>query len=545
MALDRFGGVSRRSFVKGGLAASALTALAACKSGAKGGAEGGKGGGTFKFYINNPVAIDPYNAQESEGTQVVNAMFDALVDYDWQTHEFKPLACEKWEISEDGTVFTFHLRDAKFHNGDAVDAESFKRGWQRLVDPKMTTPGEIGYHISPVVGYADMAEGKATEISGLTCPDAKTFVVKLSTPMADFLAVCAHPGLVPVPKAAIDDPASFLLAPIGNGPFKIEGKWEPDQYINLTRFADYYGTAPKLDGINFSIQKDPSTAFREFEAGNMDFAQFPSGRLKEGLEKYGKSEDGYTVTPGKQGLVGAEASIYYLVLNMENPVMADVNVRRALSLAINRKNIIDTLFEGMRKAADCVFPTLIDEDPSNVWEYATYDPERAKQIINEHNLAGTEVTLSYNSGGGHEDIMSSIQIDLEAVGLKVKQDSMEWAAYLKNLTDGNFQIGRLGWIADYPTMDNFLYPNFFSTADNNRSRYNNPEVDAAILAARAIVDEDARKKAMRAINQMVANDMPIVPIMFYSHGRVGSERVQNFYYDPQGKGDFVTAELKA
>lgn len=550
MSLDRNGGgVTRRTFVKGGLAASALAALAAC--GKNGNAASGQGdsavkateGGTFKYYISDPVAIDPYNLQESEGTQVGHVLFDSLVEWDWDKSDVKAKAAESWEINDDNTVFTFHLKDAKFHNGDPVTAESFKRGWQRLVDPSMTTPGEIGYHLSPVVGYDEMAQGSAKEISGLTCPDDKTFVVTLSAPMADFLAVCCHPGLAPVPQAAIDDPDSFLLAPIGNGPFMMDGKWESGQYINVKRFEDYYGDKPALDAINFSIQKNPKTAYSELEAGNMDFCQIPTGRIQELSEKFGKSVDGYTISPSRQALLGAEASVYFLAVNLEDETMANKDLRHAMSLAINRQNIVDTLFESGREPADNVFPPIIDKKGGS-WEFAEYDPEKAKQIIDEKGLAGTTVKLSYNSGGGHEDIMSCIQADLQTVGLTVEQDTKEWAAYLQGLTDGSFQLGRMGWIADYPTLDNFIYPNFYSTADNNFSRYNNPEVDAAIDAARAIADEDERKDAYRKINQMVADDMPIIPIMFYAHQHVASDRVNELYYNAQGIADLGHASLR-
>lgn len=550
MALDRNGGgVSRRTFVKGSLAASALAALAACgknnnAASTNDGTVKASEGGTFKYYISDPVAIDHYNLQESEGTQVGHVLFDSLVEWDWDKGEVKAKAAESWEINDDNTVFTFHLKDAKFHNGDPVTSESFKRGWQRLVDTTMTTPGEIGYHLAPVVGYDEMAAGEATELTGLTCPDDKTFVVTLKEPMADFLAVCCHPGLAPAPQAAIDDAANYLLAPIGNGPFMMDGKWESGQYINVKRFDDYYGDKPALDAINFSIQKDPKTAYSELEAGNMDFCQIPTGRFAELTEKYGSSVDGYTISPSRQTLAGAEASVYYLAVNLEDETMANKDLRHAIGLAINRQNIVDTLFEGVREPADNVFPPIIDKKGGS-WEYAKYDPEAAKKIIDEKGLAGTTIKLSYNSGGGHEDIMSCIQADLTAVGLNVEQDTKEWAAYLQGLTDGDFQMGRLGWIADYPTLDNFIFPNFYSTADNNYSRYNNPEVDAAIDDARKIADEDDRKDAYRKINQMVADDMPIIPIMFYAHQHVASERVNELYYNAQGIADLGHASLRA
>ena len=537
--------MGRRTFVAGSLAASALAALAGCGKKDAGAGAGAAAGGTMKFYINDPVAIDPYNTQESEGTQVEHILFDALTDYDWNKKEIVPKAAESWEASADATEWTFHLvKGAKFHNGDTVDAKSFKRAWERICDPKMTTPSKISYHLAPVMGYDAISEGNAKELSGVTCPDEYTLKVKLTAPMADFPYVVAHPALAPVPQAALDDPASFLTAPIGNGPFKMDGKWESGQYINVVRFDDYYGQKATLAGINFSIQKDPDTAFREFEAGNMDFTDIPAGRLKEISDKYGTSKDGYTVTKGAQALTGAEASIYFLAINMKDPVMQDLNLRKAMSLAINRQNIVDTLFEGSRKAANSAFPAIIDDNASNAWEFCKYDKDAAKKIVDDNGLAGTEITLSYNSGGGHEDIMSIIQADLEAVGLKVKQASMEWASYLTALGDGNYQVGRLGWNADYPTMDNFLYPNFYSTADNNYSAYKNEEVDAVIDAARQIVDEEARKAEYRRINVMIGNDLPIIPIMFYGHDKVGSARIQNFYFDAQSKGEFATAKLE-
>ncbi|OFK23346.1 ABC transporter substrate-binding protein [Olsenella sp. HMSC062G07] len=537
--------VTRRGFVAGGLASTALAALAGCGKKNAGSSDGGTGaGGTLKYYINNPVAIDPYNTQEDQGTQVEHILFDALTDYDWSKSAVVPKAAESWESNDDDTEFTFHLvKGAKFHNGDAVDAKAFKRGFERICDPDMSTPSEINYHLAPIVGYEEMLSKKAKELSGVTCPDENTLVIKLNAPMADFPTVCSHPALAPVPQAALDDPASFLKHPIGNGPFMMDGDWVADQYINVKRFDDYYGEKAKLDAINFSIQKDPDTAFREFEGGNLDMAQIPTGRFGEISEKYGKSEDGYTVTKGHQVLTGAELSVYYLAVNCEK--ITDATVRRAISLAINRQNICDTLFEGTRTPADSVFPKILDPDMDNSWPDCKYDKAAAQKLVDDNNLAGTEITLSYNSGGGHEDIMSIVQSDLEAVGFKVTQESQEWASYLTKLGDGNFQMGRLGWIADYPTMDNFIYPNFYSTADNNYSKYNNPAVDKAIDAARQITDEDKRKEAFRAINKTLGEDMPIIPLMFYSHNWVGSSRIEKLYLDPQSKVDFATASIQA
>lgn len=532
--------MGRRTFVKGSLAASALAALAACKKN-EGAAGGAADGGTMKFYISDPKAIDPYNTQESEGTQVEHILFDVLTKYDWDKEEIVPFAADSWEINDDATVFTFKLHDgAKFHNGDDVDAAAFKRGWERIANPEMKS--EIAYHLSPIKGYEEMQSGKATELEGVKA-DGNTLTVTLTAPMADFIYVVAHPALAPVPEAALKDPKAFLTAPIGNGPFKMDGKWESGQYIKVVRNEDYYGTKPKLAGIEFSIQKAPDTAYREFEAGNMDFAQIPTGKVKNAIETYGKSEDGYTSTPKKQVLLGAQASVYYLVLNMSDKTLQNEALRQAMCMAINRQNIVDTLYEGARVPANGVFPPIIDSDEGNAWEFCKFDRDAAKKLIDDNNLAGTTITLSYNSGGGHEDLMSTIQADWEAIGLKVKQSSQEWAAYLDTMSAGDFQVARMGWINDYPTLDNSLYPNFFSTAENNYSKYNNPEVDKGLLEARQIVDEDERRAAYRKINQLVAKDLPVIPIVFYAHNYVFSDKVAKAYLNPQHACDFVTAEM--
>lgn len=549
--------MKRRTFVEGSLAASALAALAACGKKDEGGSSS-EGSGTdaavganvIKYYINNPVAIDPYNTQESEGTQVEHILFDALTDYDWESEEIVAKAAESWEANDDATEFTFHLVEgATFHNGDPVDAASFKRGWERICDPSMTTPSEIAYHLDPVKGAKEMQAGEAKELEGVEVVDDYTLKITLTDPVADFPYICSHPALAPVPQAALDDPEGFLVAPIGNGPFMMDGKWVADQYISLVKYPDYYGEPAKVDGVYFSIQKDPDTAFREFEAGNIDFCSIPTGRISEISDKYGVSEDGYTVTPGAQTLTGDETSVYYLLLNCEDEVMKDPDVRNALSLAVNRQNICDTVFDGTRVPADCMFPRAIDNDEGDAWENSHYDLEAAAALLDKNYPADADgkrdikITLSYNSDGDHGDIMTIIQGDLEKIGIEVEQDSMEWAAYLDALGDGNYQVGRLGWLADYPTMDNFLYPNFLSTSDNNYSKYNNEDVDNGLVEARQIIDDEERKAAYREINAMIGADMPVVPVMFYSHNHVGSDRLASFFFDAMGKGDFANAEL--
>lgn len=562
MAQQKIGGVTRRNFVKGGLAASALAALAACKNDAATGGEGSEGGASgaiLNYYINNPVSIDPYNAQEDQGLQVCYQLFDALTIYDFDTDELMGLAAESWDVNDAADEFTFHLVEgATFHNGDPVTAADFKYAWERVCNPKTgNQPSKISYHLSLVDGYDAMLDGSATELSGLSCPDDNTFVVKLSAPYADFPFVCSHPALSPVPSSAPmeagDDFDAFFRAPIGNGAFKMDGSWVDGQEINLVRYDDYYGEAAKIDGVHFSIQKDVETAYREFQAGNLDVCQIPTAQLQDAIDQYGESEDGYNMAPEQHVLDGAELSTYYILINMEDEQMADVNLRHALSLAINREAICETCFMGIGATpADNIVPPGLDGYEEGAWPYAKYDPEQAAQILDEAGYTadadgnrGITLTLSYNLDGSHKQIMEMVIADFNALGIQVESDTQEWATILDNYAAGNFQFGRLGWIADYPIMDNFIYPLFYTGNGDNRGKYSNAEVDSAIDAARATLDKDARTEALKAVNRVIAEDCPDIPIFFYTHTMVGSERVNALNMNMLKLVDMAEVELEA
>lgn len=559
MAQQKMGGVTRRSFVKGGLAAGALAALAACKSesAGSGSADGGSTGGTLSYYINNPTAIDPYDLEEDQGMQVGYQLFDALTTYDFENEELVGLVAESWEPNEDASEFTFHLKPGKFHDGTDVTSKSFKQGWERIVRPNdYGKVSAIGYHLAMVEGYSELSAGDADELTGVTCPDDSTLVVKLTQPYADFPYVCMHPALSPIPDCAIGDADTFntfFYAPVGNGPFKMDGKWEDGQEINLVRFDDYsYGDVAKIDGIHFSIQKDVQTAYTEFQAGNLDVAQVPTTMMKDAISQYGESEDGYTITPDHAVLTGAEMSTYYLMLNLQDPVLQDVDLRKALSLAIDRQAICDTVFEGTREPAGSIVPPGVAGYEPDTWEFSKYDPEQAKAILDEKYPAeadgkrGISIALTYNLDGDHKQIMEMVMANWNDLGIDTTSNTAEWSTIISNVyPNGDFQVGRLGWIADYPIYDNFMYPLFVTGGDNNYGKYSNPAVDQGMLDARAIADPDERIAKFQEVNALVAADMPVIPLNFYKHQLVGSTRVQSLYMDPQKLCDMSTVELQA
>jgi len=534
------------------LLAMAAWALVACGDDESVG-DGGSGeavkGGTLNVYIGDPSHIDPMLAFESEGIQVDHALFEALTQFNYKTSVVEPCVAESWEANDDATVFTFHLKKGtKFHNGREVVAADFKYQWERLSNP--ANESLYGYLLSMVKGFDEMQaeENPATELSGVKVIDDYTLEVTLAYSYAEFPYVVGFPDTAPVPKEEVEkDPAAFALMPVGNGPFKMAEPWAAGQYIKVVRFEDYSGTKPNIDGINFMIYADLNTAFLDFKAGTIDWTQIPTGQYKDTVATYGLSDDGMTANPGKQVQNAPELGIYEIIMNNQDEVFKNADLRRAVSLAINRQAICDIAYEGIRKPASSIVPAGLPGYEENAWQYNHYDVEAAKEMLAKAGFPNGKglpaLKLAFNSGAGHEQTMQLIQADLDKIGIKAEFDTSDGPTYWDKVDKGTYQIGRSGWSVDYPTIDNMIHPLFFSSAGQNFSKYNNPAVDEGILAARKIVDDDERLKAAQAVVKMIGDDSPEIAICTYAHSRVTSARVHNLVYSPMTYLDFINCWL--
>ena len=538
--------LSRRAFTAGALATlGALAAPSLAPAPARADDPEPVSGGTFKFYITSPSGIEPFSAEENQGVEVCWNLFDTLVTYDYRQGKLVGMAADSWDVSDDATQFTFHLHEgATFHNGQPVTSKDYKYAWERLCRADFQpAPSTLGYKLSPVKGADEMMEGTADELD-VECPDDYTLVVNLKAPYADFAYIVCDQATSAVPVGRTDteeDFQAFSLAPVGNGPFQMDGKWEDGQYIVLKPYEGYWGAKPNIDALQFIIVSDIDTAWIDFQAGNLDFTEVPGGRFEESTSAYGVAgEDGYLANPGEQTINGSQNSVYYLLCNAEDEVMGNVDVRRAVSFAINRQAICDTVCQGTRVPADNVIAPGVPGYEEGVWE-CSYDPDKAAELLDGAGYAagsdgkrGLSITLSCNSGGGHEEIMQMIQADLTNVGIDVQLSTMEWAAYLSACKEGGYQIGRMGWIENPPYMDAVMYPLFHSTSGDNMSHYANADIDAALEEARTVVDDDERIAAFQKINRDVAAEMPVIPLMYYLNDYVVSSRVHDFYLDAAG-----------
>ncbi|NTU88631.1 MAG: ABC transporter substrate-binding protein [Actinobacteria bacterium] len=546
-------GMDRRAFVAGVAALGVMGILPACVKETSTGVSTPTSTSTTKnildFAINNPSCIEPYNCQDAEGAQVCTMLFDSLTRYDYREKKLISSAAESWSSNEDASVFTFDLvPGAIFHNGDSVTAADFKFAWERLCDPNtnLTDPSVVSYLLSMVQGYSEFVAETAEEITGIKVLDEYTLQVTLIAPYVNFPFLTSHPALAPVPQAASDFKL-FYCAPIGNGAFKMDGEWVDGQFIKVVRNDDYHGVVPLLDGVNFMIFEDEQTAYLEFEAGNLDFCAVPPEVLSEAISQYPSSADGYTLNPDEQLIQGEEFSVRYLCLNSEDELLKNVAIRKAISLAIDRQTICDTLYGEMCVPADGMIPLGINGYQEGSWTYARYDLEAAKASLVEAGYAGGEglapIKLSYDSKGSDADLIEMIRSNLTAAGFSVELDDGNWQLFIKKIQRGDYQMGGLSWIADYPTADNFLYPLFFTGAGSNYSGYSSATFDTGLMAARAIPDDTTRLAAVRILDAQVAQDVPVVPLFFYRHHHVGSVRVENLYYGPTGRAELGSCDL--
>lgn len=497
-----------------------------------------KAGGEFRAYIQEPVSLDPPNSYESEGIQVVRQIYDGLVEYDPNTGDVFPAMADSWEISADGLVYTFKLKKGvKFHSGRECTAEDFVYSWSRVAQAE--TASYLAYHLDPILGYDELQAGEGEILEGVKALDDYTLEVTLKYAYADFINTLGHVVFYPVAKEDIEEWGDdYSEHANGTGAFKLV-EWKHDQYITLERFDDYYGENAMLETVKYVILADENTAFLEYKAGNLDYVEIPQGKIQITLDD---------PELGDEAIIGPQLAIYYFAMNYEaEPFKDNLALREALNYAVDRQNIIDVISEGVPSVASGIVPRGIVGWVDGQSEY-DYDPEMAKQKLAEAGYPNGEglpvIDFGINIGSGHELVAEAVQADFAEIGVQVEIIGMEWGAALDAFKNGEIGFFRLGWIADYPTMDNFLFPLFHSTSADNYQGYNNPEVDQMLIEARSIRDDDERIAKYREIEKIVLDDSAFILMYQYGSSRIIKDYVKGFELSASENYDLSTVYLE-
>lgn len=539
----------RKSFLKKIFAVSlavimSMSVLAGC-----GGSANKAVANEIKYNIGaDPKTIDPGLSQEVEsGTIIVNA-FEGLYALDEKDQPI-PAASEDCKISEDGLTYTFALKkDSKWSDGKEVTAKDFEYAWKRALNPE--TASEYAYqlyYIKNAKAY-NKGEGKAEEVA-VKAVDDYTLEVELENPTPYFLNLTAFPTYMPVRQDMIEQygdkwatqPESY----ISNGAFKMES-FSPKSEIVFVKNEHYRDAGNvKLEKLTYSLIEDMTTAWASYKTGDLDMtAQVPPEEVQIALE------DG---TATKYEQVGSYAYAVNMDASTTNPEVAKAltneGVRKALNLAIDKKQIVENVTKGGQVPADGYVPGGIIGPDGKEFGKAYFQPEgdveEAKKLLADAGYPNGEgfptFSILYNTGAGHESVAQAVQ-DMwkKNLGIDVELKNQEWAVYLQSRNKKEYDVCRWGWVADYTDPMAFLDV-FTSYSSYNAFGYNNPDFDAKIEAASKEVDNIKRYQLLTEAEDILMEDMALIPVYDYVSIKGVSSKVKNVNISKLGFSYFKNA----
>ncbi|KAB1907612.1 ABC transporter substrate-binding protein [Micromonospora sp. AMSO31t] len=545
--------VSKRA--SGALAVGAALALVA-----SGCSSGNDDGGDASASKDGAIVIDgtqpenplvPANTTETGGGKIIDWVWSGLVEYPNNGGAPQNLLAESIETS-DSKVFKIKIKqNTKFHDGTTVKAESFVKAWNwAAYGPNGAQNASF---FSDIQGFADTytedpdgpdgpkkpEEPKAKELSGLKVIDDWNFEVTLSAPTAVFPTKLGYSAFMPLPDAFFaTTPAEFGKKPIGNGPVKLVS-WQDDVELKLTRFDDYsLRDKMKIKDVTVKIYQDDTAAYNDLLAGNLDFQQqVPVSSLAGDKWKTDLGERAIQTTIPSSGIIAFP--IY-------DKRFQNKDLRRAISLSINRQEVTDKIFFGNRKPADSwANPLTPGAEPGNCTA-CKFDPTEAKRLLQQAGGFQGKLTLSYNADASHKEwmeavaqqIKTNLNIDAVAVGVPT------FAVFRANINSYKMTgMYRAGWQQDYPDVENWINPLYVTGGSSNDGKYSNPQVDALAKEASAAPSlEEAHKKFAEAV-KLIDQDVPTVPIYFSGEQSGHSEKIKKIELTNVGELDITSVEL--
>jgi ABC-type oligopeptide transport system substrate-binding subunit len=516
---------SRKAVASAAVAALAMAGLAACGDDSS---DTGATGGTLTVSLGQPQTLLPPNIQDVESAQPASVLYAGLVSYkqDGTTANDHAESIE----SDDNKVWTITIKpDWTFHNGDPVTAQSYVDAWNfGAYGPNLQLNSS---YYSAIEGYEDVVAAEEGEepaeetMSGLKVIDDTTFEVTLGTAQAQWPQTLGYQAFYPLAADCIDDPKACAREPIGNGPYEFVS-WENDVELKVSKYADFKGTAGKVDAIDFKIYSDPNTSFNDALAGNLDLQRgIPAERIDEAQAQ----ADRYVPV--------TLASTYQIGFPLYDEAYEDVRIRQAFALSFDRQQIIDKLLDPTYTPATGILPPNFPAFEADVCEFCKYDPEEAKRLIEEAEFEGpmeiftngdTPLLTAYQALANQASQSMGIEVVVKTVPtfeqfLTQRQEQTLTGPY------------RAAWVADWPTPDNYL-KNLFYTADPGTSAndygYSNADVDRLIDEAMADQDIDSANGKFQEAQRLILDDLPAVPVWWGGDQFFKGTNVENLQVTP-------------
>ncbi|MEU1369617.1 ABC transporter substrate-binding protein [Streptomyces sp. NPDC005803] len=514
-----------------------LTATA-CGGGDSGGGGGGADGIVSSSWGDPQNPLEPANTNEVQGGKVLDMVFRGLKRYNPKTGAAEDMLAEKIETS-DSMNFTVTVKDGwTFSNGQKVTAKSFVDAWNYGASLKNNQKN--AYFFGQIAGYDKVhpASGSqsAQTLSGLKVTGPQTFTVKLDQKFSTWPDTLGYAAFAPLPQSFFDDHAAWLKKPVGNGPYTIKSYTKGSQ-MSLRKWDGYPGDDKAQNGgIDLKVYTDNNTAYTDLVAGNLDLVDdIPASQLKNVKADLG---DRYINTPA--GIIQTLAFPFYD--DAWNKPDSD-KVRKGLSMAINRKQITETIFNNTRTpATDWTSPVLGVKGGYKsgfCGSLCDYDPAEAKKMIAEGGgIPGGQVKIGYNADtGSHKDWVDAV---CNSINNALGNDKACVGSPTGTFADFRNKIGqqkmtgpfRAGWQMDYPLIQNFLQPLYYTDASSNDGKWSNEQFDKLVNQANAESDTAKAVKTFQDAQAVVRDNMAAIPL-WYQNGSAGySQNVSNVALNP-------------
>ncbi len=501
----------------------------------------------------DPKTIDPQLNSAADGGHIVNNIFEGLMRE--VNGKLEPAMAETYDVSDDGLKYTFHLRDAKWSDGKPVTAQDFEYAWKRALNPEVAS--EYAFQLFYVKGGQDYFEnnGKIEDVA-VKAVDEKTLEVELTGPTPYFLDLTTFYTLMPVRKDMVEqDPEGWAKDPelaVTNGPFKLE-EYSTGDKIVLTKNEHYWqADKVKVDKIIASMIVEASTALTAYQNDELDaMDEFPVQEIPRLVVE----DPTFEIRP----LVGT----YYYIFNVTKEPTDDLRVRKALTYAIDRKAIVDTVTKGGETpATGYVPPSLTDSQGRNFREVngdfnieAKPKLEEAKALLAEAGYPEGEgfpkITLIYNTNEKHKAVAEAIQeMWRKNLGIEVELTNQEWAVFQDTRHEGNFEIARAGWLGDYADPMTFL-DMWTSYSGNNDAQWRTtdtfdcPANDrfTEVIEQSKVVSGEERDNLLYEAEKLMMDDLIVMPIYYYTDPTAVKERVQGWEKTKLGHWWFGFADI--
>jgi len=487
-------------------------------------------GATLTLPGGEPPTLDPSLSQDATSARYIVEIFSGLVTLDPDLNAVPDIA-EEWEVSEGGTVYTFHLRkDAKFHDGKPVTAENFKYAIERACDPR-TGSVVADTYLGDIVGAKAKLRGQADEVEGIEVLDDYTLRITIDAPKPYFLAKLTHSTAFALdPENVEQGGRTWTDHPNGTGPFRL-AEYRLGERIVLERNPYYYREPrPQLERVVFVLAG--GSAMTMYENGELDAVPVGLNDIERVTDPANPLNKELTIAP--------TLSTFYLGFNVTQPPFDDVKVRRAFNHALDRQKIVDVIYKKTVPVAWTIVPPEMPGYDNSDLKPLAFDLDKARVLIAESIYGDVdnlpEITLYTTGAGGATNrvIEAIVGMYEQNLGLRIGIEQTDWATFLMEISrpENPYQMYSLGWIADYPDPQNFLDILFHSGSLDNHMGYANPEVDRLLEEARTEQDHDRRVSLYLQAEQMILNDAPWVPLHYDVEYWLTKPYVKGMIYPP-------------